>query len=100
VSRDSVREITLEESTKITKYKEIKEEAKRHFQNLYTEPEEPIHKNLEDMLEHIPDMIIDEDNRIISRPSEEDEVRRVIWSLHLNKAPCLDGFLISLYRFF
>jgi len=41
VLRNNVRETNVEENTKITEYEEIKEAMKRHFQNLYTQQEDP-----------------------------------------------------------
>lgn len=56
--------------------------------------------NIGDMLEHIPTLILEEENHIPIRPIEATEVFASIWSLGLDKAHGPDGFPISFYRHF
>jgi hypothetical protein len=52
------------------------------------------------MLEHIPHLISDEENKDLLSLIEEDEVRKVIWSLNLHKSLGSYGFPISFYHNF
>jgi hypothetical protein len=50
------------------------------------------------MLEHIPHLITDEENKELSSLIDEAEVRSAIWSLDPDKDSGPDGFLISFYH--
>eukprot|EP00253_Pinus_taeda_P012579 PITA_12579 len=74
----------------------IKEAATNHFKNLLTED-----KSEEDysaLLQQIAKEVTQETNSRLVREVEEEEVQKSIWSLHPDKAPGPDGFLISFYR--
>jgi hypothetical protein len=78
----------------------IKVVARSHFACLYTQQEEVDPSSTDYMLEHIPPIISDEDNRILTQPIVEAEIFFAIWSLGMDKALGLDDFSISFYRHF
>jgi hypothetical protein len=84
----------------VTDFSEIKTTSKNHFVELYTQKEEAIQVNITTMLEHITSMITNKENIELNHPISENEIHIAIWNLEPDKAPCLDGFSISFYRFF
>jgi hypothetical protein len=95
-----VKEVVLDYGTKILDFEALKEATMKHFHSLFTHQSKANPKNEVDLIEHIPTMITNEENSELTRPIEEDEIKNVIWSLEPNKAPGLDGFSISFYRYF
>ena len=53
---------------------------------------------MEIMSKDIHSLIMDEDNEILDLPITEEEVHKVVWYLHSNKAPGPDGFSINFFR--
>jgi hypothetical protein len=98
-SKNNVREVFLEDASKITKFESLKEEAKQHGNSLYMQQDEAVLDNVEDMLNPIPKIITNKENRDLVRPIEEYETKNAIWILELDKAPRPNGFSISFFRF-
>jgi hypothetical protein len=69
-----VSKITLEDGTILTDFIEIKNDAKSHFQDLYTQREEANQTNFETMLENISSKISNAENSDLNRPISEDEI--------------------------
>ena len=51
-----------------------------------------------DMISDIPTLIGKKYSDVLDAPISEDEIKKAIWSLHLDKYPSPDGFSISFYR--
>ena len=51
-----------------------------------------------DLLENIPRLVMEEDNRAMEAPFTELEVSNCLWSMDPDKAPGLDGFSAHFYR--
>lgn len=51
-----------------------------------------------DLFESIPSIILDEDNKMLMAPFMINEVKEVVFSIGLDKAPCLDGFTALFYQ--
>ena len=55
---------------------------------------------MEEMVSDIPSLINPEERLRLKSPISEGEVKKAVWSLHLDKAPGPDGFPICFYRTF
>ena len=90
-------ELFKDNSKKLTNHEDIKKAIRIHFEELYRIEEEVTQEEMETMSNDIP-FLIDKDNDLLKLPISEEEVRKVVWSLHSNKNPGPDGFMISFYR--
>jgi hypothetical protein len=52
-------------------------------------------EDMETMLENIPAVVSEEENKDLLKPIEEAEIQNTIWSLKPDKAPEPDGVSIS-----
>jgi hypothetical protein len=75
--QNNVSKITLEDGTIVTDFIEIKNVAKSHFEDLYTQREEANQINFETMLENIPSKITNAENFDLNRPILEDEIHSI-----------------------
>lgn len=64
---------------------EIKEEAHQHFKILLTKEVEK--NNFEDILRTSPKLVFEEENATFTISVEEENLKRAIWNMHLDKAP-------------
>jgi len=79
-------------------FNQVKAAAETHFRNLYKEGTQSNEEETVDFLSNIPSLISPEDNAILCRPTTEEEIVNVIWSMDANKAPGPDGFTIHFYK--
>jgi hypothetical protein len=82
-----VKEIALDDGTKIRNFQEIKEAAKAHFKNLYSEQGEADPEATASMLANILVVITQMENTKLMKEIEESKIINAIWTLHLDKAP-------------
>jgi hypothetical protein len=81
-------------------FEEIKEASTKHFGTLYSqENEEEYDESMQEMLEHIPRKISNEEKNPCSRKFEE-EIIQAIWGLEQYKAPKPNGFSIHFFKSF
>jgi hypothetical protein len=66
--------------------------------NLYKEDIQSYDEEATDLLSNIPSLISPEDNELLCRPTTEEEIVNVIWSMEADKAPGPDGFTIHFYK--
>ena len=97
-SYNFIKDIKDNNGNKIAGQEEIKEHAFTHFRDLYTDSEETEPKAQVDLLLGIPTLIEGAENRELSKPIMEFEIKNAIWSLQEDKAPGPDGFTINFYR--
>jgi hypothetical protein len=90
----------LEDGSKITYFEVIKKAVHLHFNTLFKQESHSHHVQEVELVEHIPTVITNTKKNDLNKPIEEEENKREIWSLDPNKAPRIDGFPISFYRFF
>jgi exonuclease III len=75
----------------------IKEAAHNYFKNLYSAIE------MEDLdpqvypLSEVPELITEEENERLSRPISDTEIKKVVFSMHPDKAPGPDGYTARFY---
>jgi hypothetical protein len=72
--------------------------AHNHFKALFSEDEEVNPKFVVAMLQGIPRLVRDEENKELGKEINEDGVIDVIGSLDLDKALGLDGFSIHSFN--
>ena len=75
-------------------------EVRSLFENLYNGEEYVSQECMEEMVQDIPDLISPEETLQLEAPISKEEVKKDIWSLHLDKSPALDSFPIRFYRTF
>jgi hypothetical protein len=79
-------------------FNQVKAAAESHFMNLYREDNQSYDEESVDLLSNIPSLISLEDNELLCRPTTEEEIANVIWSMEADKAPGPDGFTIHFYK--
>ena len=77
---------------------DIKAHVFHHFKYLYMDNKETTSLAHADLLSKIPSLITKQDDKDLSKPIMEYEIKAAIWSLQANKALGPDGFTINFYR--
>lgn len=94
--KNHIDRIKDSEGKEVRGQEEIKKEAFRYYKNLLSSS--AANSEYEEFLQHTPKKISDGENSELTKEVEEKEVDAVIWDLHPDKAPGLDGFPISFYK--
>ena len=89
-----MRELKKEDGTVISGHAAISTELRGFFENIYNNEEDVSQENMEEMIRDIPSLISPEDSQFLETPISEDEIKKAIWTLSLDKAPGPDGFPI------
>lgn len=92
VSQVQVNEYIISNPTK------IKEEAFVFFQNLYREEGEVEPCKESKFLDHITHLVTLEINTQLLKATYDEEIREPVWFFDLDKAPKIDGFIVSFYK--
>ena len=98
LSRNHIAEIKTMDGQVCKGFNQVKAVAETHFRNLYREGTQSNEEETADFLSNIPSLISPEDNAILCRPTIEEEIINVIWSMDADKAPGPDGFTIHFYK--
>lgn len=77
---------------------QLKEAARTHFKNLYSEEGEEEHSLSESLLKNIDPLLEEEEIKEMEKEFQESEVCDVIWGMDPDKAPGPDGFIGHFYR--
>ena len=77
---------------------QLKEAARSHFKDLFSEEGEEDPSFAEDLLENIPSLVKGEDNKEMEKPFSETKVCNTIWGMDPDKAPGPDGFTAHFYK--
>ena len=85
--KSTITELIKDNGERVTHQGEIKEEVKSYFEKLYREEEEVSQEDMKRVSDDIPSLIKGEDNEILDLPITEEEVHKVVWSLHPDKEP-------------
>jgi hypothetical protein len=75
----------------------IKEAAHHHFKNLYSASEMEALDLQAYPLSEVPELITEEENSRLSRPISDTEIKKVVFSMHPDKAPGPDGYTARFY---
>ena len=98
IIKNNIEKITGSEGQELKGQEEIKNEAFKHYKNLLTAPESQA--NPEEFLRHIPRIIANNSNILLTKEVTKEEVKAAVWALQSDKAPGLDDFPIDFYRTF
>jgi hypothetical protein len=98
LSRNHIAEIKTVDGQVCKGFNQVKAAAESHFRNLYREDIQSNDEEAVDLLSNIPSLISPEDNALLCRPTTEEEIINVIWSMEADKAPGPDGFTIHFYK--
>jgi hypothetical protein len=98
LSMNHIVEIKTVEGQVCKGFNQVKVAAETHFRNLYREGTQSNDEEAVDFLSNIPSLISVEDNAILYRPTSEEEIINVIWSMDADKATGPDGFTIHFYK--
>ena len=93
-----VKELKGKDGKRMVDQEEIKDHVFQHFRDLYMDKEETDPLVQTDLLFGIPSLITEKDDKDLSKPIMEFEIKDVIWSLQADKAPGPDGFTINFYK--
>eukprot|EP00253_Pinus_taeda_P022180 PITA_22180 len=94
--RNNVNAITDSQGSQHNDQESIKRAASLHFKSLLMENQEETDYAM--LLQHLPKDISQEANDSLNREITEEEIRKAIWTLQLDKSPGPDGFPINFYR--
>eukprot|EP00253_Pinus_taeda_P016434 PITA_16434 len=94
--RNNVNAITDSKGNQHNNQEDIKRAASLHFKSLLTEDQEEI--DYSELLQYLPKGITPGMNESLNREIEEEEIRKAIWPLQLDKSLGPDGFPINFYR--
>ena len=95
----SINFLEKQNGIKTNSQKEILEEAKMFYENLYSDKEKQIDTSLLDTIPNIPTLSEDESSQI-DGVLEYDEVLNALKSMQNNKTPGPDGFTVEFFKFF
>jgi hypothetical protein len=99
--KKTVTSIISSTGQQIDSFEQFKEEAYRHFNNLYQQPiEEATNTDVIGMLANIPNIVSEPENNQLVQEILEEEIAKAVWSLDPDKAPGPDGFPIRFYHSF
>ena len=98
LSFNIIKELNDSNGQKFEGHEAIKRHIFQHFRNINTESEERDLISQAKLLSIIPPIIPYSENEELVKPISEHEISESIWTLHLDKAPGLDGFTINFYR--
>jgi hypothetical protein len=98
LSRNHISEITTNDGKICKGIDQIKVATVSHFRHLYNKENDDNEEGSKDFLKNIPTLVTKEDNTTLLSPTNEEEIRKIIWSMAPNKAPGPDGFTIHFYR--
>lgn len=72
----------------------------RFFYNLLNQGNPTLDSDREEFLDIIPKVILDEENLAVREPISLEELKKVTYSLNLDKSPRPDGFPASFYQIY
>ena len=93
-----IKELKDKDGNKMAEHEEIKTHVLQHFRDLYQDKDETDPIAQAELLFGIPSLIMEQDNKDLSKSIMEPEIKESIWELQVDKAPGLDGFTINFYR--
>ena len=79
----------------ISNFEEIKEEATRHFKDLFTA--QPVSEDVE-LLHLIPRAVNNKDNGSLKQPITMEEIRQAMDSMEEDRAPRPDGYNVNFVK--
>ena len=93
-----IKELKDSDGKRIVEQEEIKDHIFQHFRDLYRDKDEADLLAQVELLSVIPSLITEQDDKELTIPIMEVEIKATIWSLKVDKAPKPDGFTINFYR--
>ncbi|CAN1726075.1 LINE-1 retrotransposable element ORF2 protein [Linum perenne] len=93
--RNLIAKLQNEEGRWITNERTLKRSATSFFENLFTKREGNTNFQFGNVL---PSIVTDEINSSLTRPVDDDEIRRAVFSLGAGKSPGPDGFSGQFFR--
>jgi hypothetical protein len=80
-------------------HENLKSYITNYYEGLFGSPEEGNFSMDETRIDDIPQVSIEE-NGLLTAPYSEEEVKKVVFQMEHNKAPCSDGFPAEFYQNF
>lgn len=96
--RNNVSSILDAKGNQQTTQEAIRKVATEHYRDILTETKGE--EDYADLLQYLPNGISKEMNDSLNKEIDEEEIRRMIWTLQPDKAPGPHGFPICFYRAF
>lgn len=93
--RNRIDHLTTAEENDCHTEKDINEEIARYFRSLFR-TEHP--KDCEDLLEEIPRTMTESMNRSITRPVENQEIKKALFAILSHTAPGPNGMPLSFFK--
>ena len=95
--KNSISALQRDDGTWCESEEEVEGEINEYFEKLFTSSNP---RQFDAILRGIPQVIIDQMNRKLTKPVSEMEVRKAVFSLHPNKAPGPDGMTPFFFQHF
>eukprot|EP00253_Pinus_taeda_P005412 PITA_05412 len=98
--RNNISQIINEQGEKMETQEEIEHEFIQHFKEMSKEPNINRTAAIEEITQHIPHLISEEQNSLLLKPISMQEVETAAFSLKVGKAPGPDGFTSNFFHYF
>eukprot|EP00253_Pinus_taeda_P017519 PITA_17519 len=98
--RNHISQIINDQGEKVETQKEIEHEFIQHFKEMSKEPNINRTAAIEEITQHIPCLITEEQNTLLLKPISLQEVETAAYSLKAGKAPGPDGFTSNFFHYF
>eukprot|EP00253_Pinus_taeda_P021755 PITA_21755 len=98
--RNNISQITNEQGEKLETQEEIEQEFIQQFKEMSKEPSINRTAAIEEIMQHIPHLISEEQNSLLLKPISMQEVETTAFSLKAGKAPGPDGFTSNFFHYF
>ena len=95
-----ITHLVTEQCQTLHKHVDLEQELVSYYQDLLSEPPIDRSPDIENITQHIPNIINQEQNEALSRPIMIEEVDLALQHTLVGKAPGLDGFMADLFHFY
>jgi hypothetical protein len=79
-------------------HKEIETTLVNHFHEIAQEPNQDRTEAIQRIIQHIPILVIEEQNNNLNKPIAEEEIDQVLQEMPNGKAPGPDGFTVEFFK--
>ena len=93
-----IKELKDSDGKRIVEKEEIKDHVFQNFRDLYRDRDKVDPLAQAELLSGIPSLITEQDDKDMSKPIMETEIKVAIWSLKADKALGPNGYTINFYR--
>ena len=93
-----IKELKDSDGKRIVEQEEIKDHVFQHFRDIYRDKDEADLISQVELLSGIPSIITEQEDKELTLPIMEAEIKSAIWSLKADNVHGMDRFTINFYR--